>query len=250
MQKSILYVIILWAVSYGLVGCTEIQPEKFSDANGINFRSYGTSGWSDDALGLKRANNFGVNFKEWNAPQDTVTIQVKLEGLTSELPLKIKLKGEKVEKFKMAEVIFADDYAFASGENLAELSVILKRPELADTVYQVNVVVDYAGSDVVAGTKERQKFLLEIKDEMTLKMVQITEADWDESIEWALGPYSKTRLRFVAYALKLTDFRNMAWYGPSSKQQQQVKDKLKEYNDAHPGKPVLDDDGTRLSFDF
>lgn len=248
MQKNLLYVIILWAVSYSLVGCSEIDPEKFSDAPGVNFMSKGTSGWSDGVDGLKIAYNFGVNFEEWNAPQDTVILQVKLEGLTSVQPLKIRLKGEKVEKFRLADVVFADDYVFAPGENVAQLSVILKRPELTDTVYQNNIMVDYTASDVVAGTKERQKFLLEVKDELTLKMVQITEGDWAASMEWALGPYSKTRLRFVAYALQLTDFRMMGWYGPSQAQITKVREKLKEYNDTHTGNPILDDDGTPLEF--
>ena len=248
MQKNILYVIILWAVSYGLAGCTEIEPEKFSAANGVNFMSKITDGWSDDVDGLKIAYNFGVNFKEWNAPQDTVVIQVKLEGLNNEQPLKIRLKGEKVEKFSMADLVFADDYAFTPGKNTTQLSVILKRPAQTDVVYQTNVMVDYATSDVVAGTKERQKFLLEVKDELTLKMVQITESDWVTSIEKKLGAYSKTRLRFIAYALKLTDFRSMGWYGPSAKQITQVQEKFKEYNDAHIGNPILDDDGTPLVF--
>ena len=97
MQKNLLYVIVLWAVSYSLVGCSEIDPEKFSEAPGVNFMSKGSTGWSDGVDGLKIAYNFGVNFKEWNAPQDTVVLQVKLEGLTSIQPLKIRLKAEKVE---------------------------------------------------------------------------------------------------------------------------------------------------------
>ncbi len=248
MQKNLLYVIVLWAVSYSLVGCSEIDPEKFSEAPGVNFMSKGSTGWSDGVDGLKIAYNFGVNFKEWNAPQDTVVLQVKLEGLTSIQPLKIRLKAEKVEKFRLADVVFADDYVLAPGENVAQLSVILKRPQLTDTVYQAHAMVDYAASDVVAGTKERQKFLLEIKDELTLKMVQITEGDWAASIAWALGPYSKTRLRFVAYALQLTDFRMMGWYGPSPAQITKIREKLNEYNGTHSGDPILDDDGTPLEF--
>ena len=115
MQKNLLYVIVLWAVSYSLVGCSEIDPEKFSEAPGVNFMSKGSTGWSDGVDGLKIAYNFGVNFKEWNAPQDTVVLQVKLEGLTSIQPLKIRLKAEKVEKFRLADVAFADDYVLAPG---------------------------------------------------------------------------------------------------------------------------------------
>ncbi|MEG2228261.1 MAG: hypothetical protein RRY39_07170, partial [Odoribacter sp.] len=93
-----------------------------------------------------------------------------------------------------------------------------------------------------AGTKERQAFVLEISDQLTLDMAKLSERNWERMIEYDFGVYTNTKLRFMVYALQEIDLSS----GLSEEQVDQIRAKLVEYNAAHPGKPVLDDDGQPL----
>ncbi|MEG2555118.1 MAG: DUF4843 domain-containing protein [Odoribacter sp.] len=246
MQKSILYTMSFLITLCYLTGCSEYEMVKYTGEPAINFMAGENGVGGDDAEGLYIAYNFGLQYAEWNIPQDTIFLKMKLEGNLTNQPLHIKLKAEKEAEFAQSEIVFADDYTIETGQYTVLVPLIIKRPTERDSVFKVKVTVDYENSDVIAGTKERQAFVLEISDQLTLQMTKLDEESWGDAVAPKLGEYSNTKLRFMAYALQKTNFNSIAWYGLSKAQASTIRAKLVEYNAAHPGKPVLDDDGQPL----
>ncbi|MEG1950307.1 MAG: DUF4843 domain-containing protein [Odoribacter sp.] len=242
MQKSILYMMSFLITLCYLTGCSEYEMVKYTGESAINFMAGENGEGGDDAEGLFLAYNFGLQYAEWNIPQDTIFLKMKLEGNLTNQSLHIKLKAEKEAEFAQSEIVFADDYTIETGQYTVLVPLIIKRPTERDSIFKVKVTVDYENSDVIAGTKERQAFVLEISDQLTLDMAKLSERNWERMIEYDFGVYTNTKLRFMVYALQEIDLSS----GLSEEQVDQIRAKLVEYNAAHPGKPVLDDDGQPL----
>ncbi|MEG2339497.1 MAG: hypothetical protein RSB69_01925, partial [Odoribacter sp.] len=156
MQKSILYMMSFLVTLCYLTGCSEYEMVKYTGEPAINFMAGENGEGGDDAEGLFLAYNFGLQYAEWNIPQDTIFLKMKLEGNLTNQPLHIKLKAEKEAEFAQSEIVFADDYTIETGQYTVLVPLIIKRPTERDSVFKVKVTVDYENSDVIAGTKERQ----------------------------------------------------------------------------------------------
>ena len=230
-------------------GCKQNEIITFSDLPGANFLRFDSrEGWNETLGNLYIDRNFGIFIDEWDIPADTIYVQAKLEGMMSSEPIRIRLKYDYDPEQPHVEVIFRDDYAFAPGEYMAEFKIVVKRPPERDRLFAIPLTFDCENSDIIAGAVERQIFRLNIKDEYTFQTAQITDEVWENAIEPVLGPYSNTKMRFVAYALQRWNLSGLAG-GVTLADKQTIVDKLAEYNGAHPGNPLRDENGEIVTFE-
>ena len=232
-----------------LCGCKEEKIFVFHGDPGINFLKYDTrNGWNEVLGNLYFDINFGTFITEWEQSEYTVYVQAKLEGMMSSEPMKIRLTYDFDPEKPHVEVLFRDDYALMPNEYITEFEIVVKRPPVRDQLFGIPVKFDYANSDIVAGAEERQIFRLNVKDEFRFEDAGISQDLWDNMIEPVLGMYSNTKLRFMAYALQRRDLSHMAG-GVTDRDRDAIRDKLAEYNDAHPGNPLKDENGDIVTFE-
>jgi len=212
-------------------------------------RYSGVMGWNDTNGDMYFTRNFGIFLSDWNVQTDTVYIRAKLEGKMSNEPLRVRLKYNFNPDQPHLELVFRDDYVFKPNEYIAEFQIVIKRPPQTDRTFIAGVTFDFENSDLVAGgALNRQVFELRVSDTYTLENAGLVKEIWEDRIEPSLGAYSNVKLRFVAYALQ----RQLLTYlgsGVSAYDKQTIVNKLNEYNAAHPGNPLRDENGEIVSFE-
>ena len=243
MRYMILLLCFLWA------GCNENEIIVFGDQPGINFLRYNSyNGWNDEAGDIFIERNFGLFMDQWETPTDTIRVWAKLEGMMSQEPLRVRLTYAFDPANPYVELVFRDDYVFKPHEYLTEFLIVVKRPPERDRVFNINLTFDYEHSDVVPGSNDRQVFRLTISDRLTFDMLRISQELWDNMIAPSLGAYSNVKMRFMSYALQSRDFSGMAG-GVTANQRQTILNRLNEYNAAHPGNPLRDENGDVVVFE-
>lgn len=263
------YSLILWAVAAlsAFTACNEETVQPFSAEAGINFLepAGSSSAWTEGYTGLSYAIDFMSIYEKgsYGVEDGTFTLRVALEGRLSDIPYKVRFKVEPVEGYDTPVIsVPSEATEIAAGEYTADAVFSYQKPEQYNTTYRAYIVFDYENSDVVAGTKERQKFLVEIKNafDYTEDMYVSTMEEWEEVYEPILGKYGEEKMRFLIAVLTklrttLEDAAYYTYYYPSYAQyyglqgyMQNVRDALNEYNAEHPDAPVREADGTPVTF--
>lgn len=130
-----------------------------------------------------------------------------------------------------------------AGEAKGTLPVTLKRSETLQTK-AVRLCIEVASSsDFQVGVEEQKQFTLIWNDILTMP------SNWDD-LEEFFGSYSNTKYRFmIENADGITEFDadTMSWAQLQS-YKMKFQNALNDYNDAHPGNPLRDENGVLVSF--
>lgn len=266
MKKKYNYLIgLLFLTSF--VACSEEEVQPFSSSAGINFMERtivdGKVNWGNGYTKLSTNIDFFSDVYgagKYGEPEEYITLRVKLEGLLNEAPLKVKFKTLPVEGYDLANVIVPEEgIEIKAGEYTTDVVFAYTKPAIFDKEYQAKIVIDYENSDVVAGTKERQAYVLSIQDSFPWDAMSVESREqWDKAFVPVLGEYGPEKVRFLLSALGSTtrlksasNYTAIDYYPESYGLQRympQVKEALATYNTAHPDAKVQEADGTLVTF--
>lgn len=130
-----------------------------------------------------------------------------------------------------------------AGEVKGTLPVTLKRSEVLQTKEARLCIEVAATSDFQVGVEEQKRFTLIWNDILTMP------TNWDD-LEEFFGSYSNTKYRFmIENSDGITEFDadTMSWAQLQS-YKMKFQNALNDYNDAHPGNPLRDENGVLVSF--
>ena len=98
------------------------------------------------------------------------------------------------------------DSVIKAGEYYVRMAVLVERPAVYNKEYQVKITFDYANSDVVAGSKERQSIILKASDkyEITQQNMGVgSEEEWNSTFGPYIGVYGPVKVRFILSVLRV-----------------------------------------------
>ena len=206
MKRLSKYIIIV-CLLFACISCNQEEVATFDSVRGVNFVLYNANynEYTDDYEKLKSEYNFYDDY----ARQGTLTLNpctlhvgLQLEGTFSESPIRVKIKAEPVEGFDMPEITLPEEVVIEAGEYQANFSVLCQQPKYYEKEYRVKLSIDYANSDVIAGTKERQSYEITISDKINWKDMYVeNEEQWNADFAEYLGNYGGTKARFVIVSL-------------------------------------------------
>ena len=129
--------------------------------------------------------------------------------------------------------------------------------------FKAKLVFDYANSDVIAGTKERQEYVITVSDELIWEDMYVSDlANWNEVCSPYLGEGGDVKLRFIYVGLKPLGYnyntvKSGCYYyvymgRPTSGFREKyeltyLRNSLAEYNASHDN-PLTELDGTPVTF--
>lgn len=234
-------------------GCERYDMIVYGEGGEINFRGRYQNGsryyWSDDEKYLVWENNFGVNPQGERLLQDTLILGVKVMGVTAGQPRKVVLKANPPEKNAL-EVIFAEEYYVPADTGVATFQVYVKRPVTRNATYTTELVFDYAQSDFLPGTIERQVFQLKAEDKVSLELWGITEEFWEYEPVMLLGEWSEAKMRFMLTLFGCVKFEDWYdYYFYDILLDNMVYECLKEYK-SDPSNPPFIDENTGEWIEF
>lgn len=246
MKRDVIYkLFVIFCLIMWNVACSEYEMIKFSEPPAVNFSGLKSDNYPDAPESQSAIINFGTKY-QFGVLYDTLTIGVKLEGALSDKPLRVTLNSVAIEDTPLvAEFVFPDESYILADTNKTSVRVLVKRPWLYDTLYQANLVFDYANSDVQAGSRERQMFKVSVRDELTFKMLGIDEATWLRYYQLRVGVFGEVKIRFMLSVLKTMNFKN----GFTDAKFQQIRDALTAYNIAHPDDHLKEANGDLVNCD-
>lgn len=261
-MKRLLYNIIWLVCVLGVVcACSKEEVPLFDSATGINFLAPdGRGGFSDNYQKLSREVNLYRDYmKGMDVQSRPLGIGFRLEGLVAASDMRVRFALEPVDGHDMAQIDLPADSVVRAGEYMQTATVVCHRPAEYDKAYAAYIVFDYANSDVVAGTKERQKFKVVVKDDTDWVGMFVSGRDeWNKLYGGVLGDYGPLKVRFILYALakqgmSYSAICNKYYYTPYypkyglQKKMDYLKAELDAYN-AASGEPLCEPDGTPVSF--
>ena len=260
-MRTIKYILLLCLTAL-LPSCNEEQIAPFSAERGINFLAWDAWGELEDNY---QNLSTTVNFYNYYAAKgmaftDTTTqVGVQLEGLMSDQPVNVRLKVVADEDYPLADVTVPGDSAIAPGEYRRTITVGIRKPEVADTEYRAILTFDYENSDVVPGTKERQRYTIILKDETDWdSMLVDNEDEWNSYYAETLGEFGAVKVRFILVAMgeagytadNVTTIYNLTQMMPTygfGRYMSVLNDALDEWNSTHD-EPLAEADGTLVTF--
>ena len=265
-MKTIFNYMTIMALLLTFTGCEEEEVMTFGEERGVNFviyeAAYGT--YKDDYKNLETEYNF---FKEYannttmELPPYQVSIGVQLEGEFSDKPLKVKVKAEPVEGYEQLAVELPEEVIVEAGEYRANFTVACARPSVYNEECKVKIVFDYDNSDVIAGTKERQEYIITLKDEAIWEDMYVASLEeWNEKYSPYIGTAGEVKVRFIYTALKNINY-HYAWtnslyyyiimgrptWGFTATEMDCLRTQLEAYNASHDV-PLAESDGTLVTF--
>ena len=269
-MKTFLNYMTIMALLLTFSSCEEEEVMTFDSERGVNFviysSAYGT--YTDDYENLKSEHNFvkdygSVQEVTMTLPDYMVEVGVQLEGEFSDKPVKVKVKAEAVEGYDLAQVELPEEVVIEPGEYRAHFTVACKQPKEYNKEYKVKLVFDYANSDVIAGTKERQEYVITVSDELIWEDMYVSDlANWNEVCSPYLGEGGDVKLRFIYVGLKPLGYnyntvKSGCYYyvymgRPTSGFREKyeltyLRNSLAEYNASHDN-PLTELDGTPVTF--
>lgn len=260
MKKNILYLIALAMITM-LGSCSQEEIETYNSPTGINFlASDGNGGFTDNYQNLSKEINL---YTEYMNTMDIKDVELKVgfqvEGLIPDKDMKVAFTSEAVDGFEKLDIQAPTDTVVKAGTYMQTATILCQKPAGFGKTYATNICFDYANSDFVAGTKERQKFKVIIKDETLWEDMWVEdENEWNEYFSSTIGKYGPMKVRFVLYALAKKGLSyssiNYKYYYtvtyPSYglvPQLDYLQSELEAYNASH-GTPLTEPDGTVVSF--
>lgn len=269
-MKEILKYIVVIALLVSFSACDKEEVMTFEGERGINFinyeSAYGT--YEDDYKNLKSEHNFVMDYSEGDditmtLPDYQIEIGVQLEGEFSDVPIKVKVKADAVEGYDMADIVLPDEIVIEPGEYRTHFSVTCKQPKVYNRELKAKLVFDYANSDVVAGTKERQEYIITVSDALIWEDMYVDSLQgWNDMCSPYLGTADDVKIRFIYVALKKGGY-NYIWanacyqyiaqgrptWGFTNYEKNCIRQQLDAYNEAHD-EPLSELDGTLVTFPF
>ncbi len=203
-----LYLFLLSLLS--LTACTQEEVPTFASERGINFLVYNELGdtYTDNYELLTTTHNFFADYagtNGWQVSEKTLKVGLSLEGTLSTTPVRIKIKAQPVEGYDFPELTLPDSCIIDSGEYRTNFSVVVKKPQTYDKEYRAALTIDYANSDVVAGTKERQTYTLIISDATDWSALSLSnQAEWETALAANLGTYGPNKVRHILVTFGLS----------------------------------------------
>lgn len=260
MKRTIKNILALAAICL-MWSCEKAEVPVYNSPTAINFLAPdGYGGFKDDYLNLSvEINLYEQYLKTMDVNESELQIGFQIEGLIPETDMRVRFSTEAVEDYEQAQVELPTDTVIRAGQYKQTATIKCLKPAEMEKAYATYITFDYANSDVVAGTKERQKFKVTVKDKTDWDGMYVTgEDEWNEYYSDVLGKYGPMKVRFVLYALgqQGLSYSSIGYkyyytpYYPSyglSPYLDYLKETLDIYNASH-GKPLTEPDGTPVSF--
>lgn len=260
-----LYFIVLAALLYS--SCSKEEVYSFTGEPAINFTSQdynlgdvaNSQKDPDNPDQMGYTSNFADHYKkgQFTDEFDTVYVKAKLEGMLQDHPLRVKLSCEAVEGYDMPKLILSEDSVIKPGEYYVRMAVLIEPHPVYNKEYQAKISFDYANSDVVAGSKERQSIILKASDTYEVNMENMgvaNEEEWNRVFGPYLGVYGPVKVRFIlsVYKTRATQLFVSTTYGWGSgfdrpANVETLKKALEEYKAEHG--ELKEPDGTIVTFE-
>lgn len=195
------YIIILLMT---VASCKEEEVQPFTAERGVNFVTYTNGYYNDNPTDLITEYNFYSFYITKGLSIDSLPLQlgVELEGQLSESPIRIRLTAGKDSLFELADLVMPGDSVIAPGHYRRTMTVQCKKPGVYNHTYKAIIGFDYANSDVVAGTKERQKYTVTVTDSTIWSDMDVSgEDEWNQKYASILGKYGPVKVRFIMATL-------------------------------------------------
>ena len=269
MKRTSIYTLLLLSALF--IGCKEQEVETFHAERGINFVNYSTYSreFSDDYEHLEAEVNFFTKYAGktgWDIQPDTIYAGLQIEGTLPDTLVRVKLKVMPVSGYELPDISVPDYVDLHTGQYQASFRIVCQKPKDYDKHYKAQILVDYANSDVVPGTAERQAYTVTVCDSTAWNDIRVTdEADFNKSYGKYLGSYGpvKTRFLFVTFGQsgpvggtysvicdQVFYYSKQGWGGFANAYYQSfIKSALDSYNQT-AGSPLAEPDGTLVKFNF
>lgn len=178
----------------------------------------------------------------------TVEAEVWVEGANAEYDRTIYISIDDATNAPSSSYSLPPSVVIPAGEGRASLPIELKRvSELASSKYTLKVSIDDSRSDIQTGVSAWHSLTIKFSDILS------KPKNWDDLSEFFGATYSDTKYRFIIDTLGFGEFtyletNGMSW-GEMWNYRLILVGALDEYNAAHPGNPLTDENGSIVSFD-
>lgn len=176
-------------------GCHEYDMVRYTEKPMINFATYDSEadliydGPDDVSLTMRYTLERGY--------QDTLyNILALLQGKLNDTPLNIQVKAVPLPDRAPVDIEILGESKIPAGGYMAPVVVVVKCPELLDTVCAVDLVFDYEKSGILPGVVERQTYRVWTVNNVWSGM-GITPDDWKEIFEPYIGGFSRMKARLM-----------------------------------------------------
>ena len=265
-MKKIFSYLAMLSLLVSFYSCEKEEVMTFEGDRGINFVIYESAydSYTDDYKNLESEHNFFTDYAlgtSMELADFQVEVGVQLEGTYSDTPIKVKVKAENVEGYEPVEVVLPEEIVIEPGEYRAHFSVSCKQPKAYNKEFKTKLVFDYSNSDVIAGSKERQEYVITVSDEASWEDMYVEDLEeWNLRFSPYLGTAGDVKIRFIYTALKTINYHynwtNSLYYyivmgRPSwaftSREMDCLRTQLDSYNASHDT-PLKELDGTLVTF--
>lgn len=261
MEKHITKLFAIAALCMAMWSCEKEEVPTYDSPTAINFLAPdGYGGFTDNYLNLaSEINLYELYLEGMDVGEKELLVGFQIEGKIPDKDMKVRFATEKVDDAEQALIDCPADSVVKAGEYRQTATFICHKPAEMEKEYSAYIVFDYANSDVVAGTKERQKFKVTVKDVTDWGGMYVSDEDeWNAYYSDVLGKYGPMKVRFILYALgkQGMTYASIGYkyyytpYYPSYGLQAQmdyIKQALDDYNAAQ-GTPLCEPDGTPVTF--
>ena len=187
MKRENHYIVWLIGLALTFTACEKIEPDFFDeDYNGAYF-DYQYSADFEKTL----------NFGEYvvGSPQTVpVVLNVKLLGYLSDDARSLSIKKKEVEGYALADIEIPE-VTFDKKEYQKDVEIIVKRPEVEDSVFAVCIYLDGEG-DLGTGIAGKDEFTIYVKE------VHEKPNVWSGQVQTNLGNWDREKHAFLANLLQ------------------------------------------------
>lgn len=234
----------------GMTGCHYAEMQEYNDIPRISFvGSDNRNNDSYEAAYLKTSLNFAENVKGDTIQCDTLEVIVRILGDLAVQPLELYLSSEAVEGAEQPDFVFFNPYVLKDSAYRAVLKVGVNRPAQRDKTYRGKLVFDFEQSGFAPGLDSLLRYDVTVSDEVTWKLLQLSETDWEDYIQPYFGKYSDTKARFMIMAMRSTNFSLLTYSWNVNRYKNMCISALEHYNTVNAGNPLKDENGELVTFD-
>lgn len=267
-MKTIYYSCFIVLAVWLCASCTKEEIPSFMGEPGINFTSQDYSLGDmpssyrdpDDPDKMGYSTNFASHYEKGRFADkyDTVYVKAKLEGTLQDHPLRVNLAYEPVEGYETPMLVLPKDSVIKPGEYYVRMAVLVAPAAAYNQEYRAKITFDYANSDVVAGSEERQSVILTTSDMYEVNqenMLVGDENEWNTVYGPYIGAYGPVKVRFILSVFQDSTYRMYmltSWYGEGygfalSSNLETLQTALDEYTAKYG--PLKEPDGRVVSFE-
>ena len=176
---------IIWLLSMVLVftACEKIEPDFFDEEGNGAYFDYQYSADFEKTL------NFG-EYVIGNPQTISVILNVKLLGYLSDETRSLSIKKKEVKGYALADIVIPD-ITFGKKEYQKDVEIVVKRPEVEDSVFAVCIYLDGEG-DLGTGIAGKDEFTIYVKE------VHEKPSVWSGQVQTILGGWDREKHAFLA----------------------------------------------------